>query len=87
MKLTITDRRPKVPALPTKSSKYVSEGTVFEGMIEPGIREVFLRTYDGIVSLTNPRRTWSAVQSISCYRQLKAELVITGTMIDDEDED
>lgn len=53
-------------------------GTVFTTDSMLGDTHVYLRTYSGIVSLTNPEHTWGTHTNspIHNYRVLKAEVVI-----------
>lgn len=55
-------------------------GTVFSGNLVGYEDTIFLRIYDGIVSLEDPDKTWtwdfSLAINIDNYRPLNAELVI-----------
>lgn len=62
----------------------IPRGTVFDGVIG-GHRGPFLRSYDRIISLTNPAYTWDVgcplIESpafLANYLPLDAELVIHG---------
>lgn len=51
-------------------------GTVFLGKV--GGRSTFLRTFDGIVDLENPHRTWTRADNmeIESYHPVEVELII-----------
>lgn len=53
-------------------------GTVFTTSSMLGNTHVYLRTYSGIVSLTNPEHTWTTTSNspIHNYVVFKAEVVI-----------
>lgn len=61
-------------------------GFVFEGTVGSHTG-VFLRTYDGIVSLTNPQKTWcfggspSSAPTVYDYRMLRVELQILSELV------
>ena len=66
--------RPDPPA--TRRLREIEIGTVFTGNIGPESGP-FLRTYDGIVSLSDPHGTWNQPETtVVDYRARSAHLVI-----------
>jgi hypothetical protein len=73
-------------ALPTGKTllaRLIRVGTVFTGEISSIYQgHVYVRTYDGIVSLTDPNTVWGvgglSTLEVKGYRPLDAELVVNG---------
>lgn len=75
--MKITDNR-KVKRGWTVATSGIPIGTIFSGEIGAYSSEVYLRTYSGVVSLTNPHHTWSQLDGVMVknYDELDVELVI-----------
>jgi len=80
--INIEDRTSKLCLFPF-STQDISVGTVFKGLVGKAHRGVFLRTYEGVVSLDDPNQVWTGrytrneFPAVLDYREVSARLVLT----------
>ncbi|MCP4083105.1 MAG: hypothetical protein GY743_23030 [Planctomycetaceae bacterium] len=73
--MRFTDKRTEV-VKPKRQGFDIDMGTTFLARYE-GRMGLFLRTYDGVVSLEDPSRTWHDGAMWREYEEVHAEIVIS----------